>query len=53
MLYEVITIGKSAPAFTLPVIGQPNATFSPEANKGKVWLLNVWAPWCVASYNFV
>ncbi len=30
------------------MIGQPNATFSPEANKGKVWLLNVWAPWCVA-----
>ena len=41
-------IGKPAPAFTLPVIGQPGVTFSPEANKGKVWLLNVWAPWCVA-----
>jgi cytochrome c biogenesis protein CcmG/thiol:disulfide interchange protein DsbE len=41
-------IGKPAPAFTLPVLGQPGQTFSPEANKGKVWLLNVWAPWCVA-----
>ncbi|MDD4881358.1 MAG: DsbE family thiol:disulfide interchange protein [Gallionellaceae bacterium] len=41
-------IGKPAPAFTLPVIGQPGVTFSPEQNKGKVWLLNVWAPWCVA-----
>jgi len=41
-------IGKPAPAFTLPVIGQPGQTFSPEMNKGKVWLLNVWAPWCVA-----
>lgn len=41
-------IGKAAPAFTLPVIGAPGTTFSPEQNRGKVWLLNVWAPWCVA-----
>ncbi|NTV96784.1 MAG: DsbE family thiol:disulfide interchange protein [Thiobacillus sp.] len=41
-------IGKLAPAFKLPVVGQPGATFSPEENKGKVWLLNVWAPWCVS-----
>jgi cytochrome c biogenesis protein CcmG/thiol:disulfide interchange protein DsbE len=41
-------IGKPAPGFTLPVIGQPGASFSPEANKGKVWLHNIWAPWCVA-----
>lgn len=41
-------IGKSAPAFSLPVVGQPGATFSPADNKGKVWLLNVWAPWCVS-----
>lgn len=41
-------IGKPAPNFTLPVIGQPGATFSPEQAKGKVWLLNIWAPWCVS-----
>lgn len=41
-------IGKPAPAFTLPVLGQPGQTFSPEQAKGKVWLLNVWAPWCVS-----
>lgn len=41
-------IGKPAPAFTLPVIGQPGQTFSPEQAKGRVWLLNVWAPWCVS-----
>jgi cytochrome c biogenesis protein CcmG/thiol:disulfide interchange protein DsbE len=41
-------IGKPAPGFNLPVIGQPGVTFSPEQNKGKVWLLNIWAPWCVS-----
>ena len=41
-------IGKAAPAFTLPTLHKPEATFSPEQMKGKVWLLNVWASWCVA-----
>lgn len=41
-------IGKAAPAFTLPVVGDANASFSPADMKGKVWLLNVWAPWCVS-----
>jgi cytochrome c biogenesis protein CcmG/thiol:disulfide interchange protein DsbE len=41
-------IGKAAPAFTLPLVGNANATFSPADMKGKVWLLNVWAPWCVS-----
>ena len=41
-------IGKPAPNFTLPVIGQAERTFSPAEAKGKVWLLNIWAPWCVA-----
>jgi cytochrome c biogenesis protein CcmG/thiol:disulfide interchange protein DsbE len=41
-------IGKPAPAFTLPVVGQPERTFSPSEVKGKVWLLNIWAPWCVS-----
>jgi cytochrome c biogenesis protein CcmG/thiol:disulfide interchange protein DsbE len=41
-------IGKAAPAFSLPVVGDANATFSPANMKGKVWVLNVWAPWCVS-----
>lgn len=41
-------IGKAAPAFTLPVVGNEAQSFSPEDMKGKVWLMNVWAPWCVS-----
>lgn len=41
-------IGKPAPAFTLPVVGQAGKVFSPADMKGQVWLLNVWAPWCVS-----
>jgi len=40
-------VGKPAPSFTLPQLGS-DQTFSPEALKGKVWLLNVWATWCVS-----
>ena len=40
-------IGKPAPAFTLPKLGS-DATFSPQDMKGTVWLLNVWASWCVS-----
>jgi cytochrome c biogenesis protein CcmG, thiol:disulfide interchange protein DsbE len=39
-------IGKAAPAFTLPLLQDANASFTPEQMKGKVWLLNVWASWC-------
>ena len=41
-------IGKPAPAFKLPVVGVADKSFSPDDMKGKVWLLNVWAPWCVS-----
>ncbi|MFM9927290.1 DsbE family thiol:disulfide interchange protein [Variovorax sp. H27-G14] len=41
-------IGKAAPAFTLPVLDQPGRTLSVQDMRGKVWLLNVWASWCVA-----
>lgn len=41
-------IGKAAPAFTLPVVGSADKTFSPADMQGKVWVLNVWAPWCVS-----
>ena len=39
-------IGRTAPGFTLPLVGDANATFSPADMKGKVWMMNVWAPWC-------
>ena len=41
-------IGKQAPAFELPQLADPQKTFSPESMRGKVWILNVWASWCVA-----
>ena len=41
-------IDKPAPMFSLAQLAQPDATFSPADMKGQVWLLNVWASWCVA-----
>ena len=41
-------INKPAPAFQLPQLHQPDKTFSQQDMKGKVWLLNVWASWCVS-----
>src|SRR5712692_7269956 len=41
-------INKPAPAFQLPQLHQPAKTFSAQEMKGRVWLLNVWATWCVA-----
>lgn len=41
-------IDKPAPAFTLPQLHDPKKQFSPADMKGKVWLLNVWASWCVS-----
>ena len=41
-------VQKPAPAFTRPQLIQSEKTFSPEDMKGKVWMLNVWASWCVA-----
>jgi len=41
-------IGKAAPAFSLPQLHKPEATISPADLKGQVWLLNVWASWCVS-----
>lgn len=39
---------KPAPAFTLPQLDAADKNFSPADMKGKVWLLNVWASWCVS-----
>ncbi len=41
-------IGKPAPQFTLPRLHRPEATVSPADFRGQVWLLNVWASWCVS-----
>lgn len=41
-------IGKTAPMFTLPLLHESTKTFSPTAMLGKVWILNVWASWCVS-----
>ena len=41
-------IDKPAPAFRLPQLKDPAKTFSAEEMRGKVWMMNVWASWCVA-----
>jgi cytochrome c biogenesis protein CcmG/thiol:disulfide interchange protein DsbE len=41
-------IDKPAPAFTLPQLADPAKAFSQKDMLGQVWLLNVWASWCVA-----
>jgi len=41
-------IGKPAPAFSLPLLGQPQATFGSRELAGKPYLLNVFASWCIA-----
>jgi len=41
-------IDKPAPTFRLPQLKQTDKTFSAEDMRGKVWMLNVWASWCVA-----
>jgi len=39
-------IGKPAPAFALPTLGEPGTTLKRDDLLGKVWVLNVWASWC-------
>jgi len=41
-------IGKPAPAFQLGRLDDPARTISEKDLRGQVWLLNVWASWCVA-----
>lgn len=41
-------VDKPAPAFKIAQLEPVDAQFSPEDMKGKVWLFNVWASWCVA-----
>jgi cytochrome c biogenesis protein CcmG/thiol:disulfide interchange protein DsbE len=41
-------IGKPAPAFSLAQLHEPAKTLGTSDMKGRVWLLNVWASWCVS-----
>ena len=41
-------IDKPLPAFSLPELIEPQKTLSAKDMLGKVWMLNVWASWCVA-----
>ena len=41
-------IGKPAPEFQLQQLHQAEKTLTSKDNLGKVWLLNVWASWCVS-----
>lgn len=41
-------IDKPAPAFRLTQVADPSRSVSRDEMLGKVWLLNVWASWCVS-----
>lgn len=41
-------VGKPAPSFRLAQLDNTEKKFSPADMQGKVWLLNVWASWCVS-----
>ena len=41
-------IGKPAPAFSLAQLDNPAQMIGTEQLRGQVWILNVWASWCVA-----
>lgn len=41
-------IGKPAPAFALARLDKPEQKIGRDDLLGKVWMLNVWASWCVA-----
>jgi cytochrome c biogenesis protein CcmG/thiol:disulfide interchange protein DsbE len=41
-------VDKPAPAFNLPRLDDPVQMIATQDLRGQVWLLNVWASWCVA-----
>jgi cytochrome c biogenesis protein CcmG, thiol:disulfide interchange protein DsbE len=41
-------INKPAPSFQLAQLKDPAKTFSADEMRGRVWLLNVWASWCIS-----
>lgn len=40
-------VDKPAPAFSLPLLADPAVRMTAAEMKGQVWVLNVWASWCV------
>jgi cytochrome c biogenesis protein CcmG, thiol:disulfide interchange protein DsbE len=40
-------VNKAAPTFALPQLSNPQQRFKSEEMRGKVWLLNAWASWCL------
>jgi cytochrome c biogenesis protein CcmG/thiol:disulfide interchange protein DsbE len=43
-----VLVDKPAPAFSLPALSEGQTVVTPDALKGKVWLMNVFASWCGA-----
>ncbi len=41
-------VDKAAPIFKVSQLIEADKPFSPQDMKGQVWMLNVWASWCVA-----
>jgi cytochrome c biogenesis protein CcmG, thiol:disulfide interchange protein DsbE len=41
-------VGRPAPQFLLKELHRPDRSFGPADLKGRVWILNVWASWCVS-----
>ena len=41
-------INKAAPSFKLAQLKDPSKSFSADEMRGRVWLLNVWASWCIS-----
>jgi cytochrome c biogenesis protein CcmG/thiol:disulfide interchange protein DsbE len=39
-------LGKPAPAFELPVLGDPTRKFNSRELAGRPWVINVWGTWC-------
>ena len=44
-------VDRPAPAFSLPQVHHPEQRLALADLRGQVWLLNVWASWCVACRN--
>ena len=42
-----VLINKPMPQWSLPTLFDTTKTLSTEEMKGKVWMLNVWATWCI------
>lgn len=41
-------VGKPVPEFRLPLVADPERELGPADFRGEVYLLNVWATWCVS-----